>query len=694
MTPRLQLFITLLLHFEAGISGRLIYLHHRAGDDVVLPVDVDSSHYQCSGVEWIHYKYRYKKDIVLNGTIVKRSPGADRMSLSSNCSLIINNITAEDAGRYTCTTRYTYTHVYLNVLTVSPSPPDVDPGRDGDVTLRCSLMKDYYLDPCEQNSMIWVDETGSVLLGEGDGFVSGGQNNCVSDLMVKHQRRSKRRFTCRVVEGDRVEIDAEYTLDFTAETGVRTIILYHRVGDDVALQNNVDLSSSTCSNVEWIYSRDTSSVSHVFGSGGAEKTWPGAGRMDRKCSLIISNITAGDAGLYESRLRDKYNTVVYLGVLTISPSPPDVDPGRDGDVTLRCSLMRYSGLGLCEQNSIIWVDETGSVLLGEGDGFLSGGQNNCVSDLMVKHQRRSKRRFTCRVVEGDRVEIDAEYTLDFTAGTGVRTIILYHRVGDDVALQNNVDLSSSTCSNVEWIYSRDTSSVSHVFGSGGAEKTWPGAGRMDRKCSLIISNITAGDAGLYESRLRDKYNTVVYLSVLTISPSPPDVDPGRDGNVTLRCSLVRDRYFGPCEQNSIIWVDETGSVLLGEGDGFVSGGQNNCVSDLMVKHQRRSKRRFTCQVVEGDRVEIDAEYTLDFTDYTGLIIGWVVRGLMVVLVIIATFLIIYWMKVKRNNPRNQTDVQLPMQQYVNRDEDGDDDDDVVNYENDEGLPASVRSTDQ
>ncbi|XP_061573400.1 uncharacterized protein LOC133438747 [Cololabis saira] len=188
------------------------------------------------------------------------------------------------------------------------------------------------------------------------------------------------------------------------------------------------------------------------------------------------------------------------------------------------------------------------------------------------------------------------------AGTGVRTIILYHRVGDDVALQNNVDLSSSNCSDVEWIYSRDTSSASHEeFGSG--------AGRMDRNCSLIITNITAGDAGLYESRLRDKYNTVVYLSVLTISPSPPDVDPGRDGNVTLRCSLVRDRYFGPCEQNSIIWVDETGSVLLGEGDGFVSGGQNNCVSDLMVKHQRRSKRRFTCQVVEGDRVEIDAEYT-------------------------------------------------------------------------------------
>ncbi|XP_061602721.1 uncharacterized protein LOC133464636 [Cololabis saira] len=231
MTPRLQLFITLLLHFEAGISDGRIVLHHRAGDDVVLPSDLGSSYYPCSDVDWIYYKHRLAKEQfkVRNGNIEETSPGADRMSVSSNCSLIINNITAEDAGRYIFWIRndvvYSYKSVFLNVLTVTPSPPDVDPGRDGDVTLRCSLMRHVGLGPCEQNSIIWVDETGSVLLGEGDGFVSGGQNNCVSDLMVKHQRRSKRRFTCQVVEGDRVKIDAEYTLDFIDSSVINTRLI-------------------------------------------------------------------------------------------------------------------------------------------------------------------------------------------------------------------------------------------------------------------------------------------------------------------------------------------------------------------------------------------------------------------------------------------------------------------------------------
>ncbi|XP_061602798.1 uncharacterized protein LOC133464688 isoform X2 [Cololabis saira] len=229
MTLRLQLFTIFMLHFEAGISDGIV-LHHRAGDDVVLPRECDSAFDPCSHVHWISNNIQNPntQNEINNGLIEKKSPRADRMSLSSDCSLIINNITAEDAGLYTCRVgddAHYDTSVYLSVLTVSLYPPDVYTGSDGYVTLHCSLMRHSDLGSCEQNSIIWVDETGTVLLGEGDGFVSGGQKNCVSDLMVKHQRGSKRRFTCQVVEGDRVKIDAEYTLDFTDSSLIDTSVI-------------------------------------------------------------------------------------------------------------------------------------------------------------------------------------------------------------------------------------------------------------------------------------------------------------------------------------------------------------------------------------------------------------------------------------------------------------------------------------
>ncbi|XP_035986284.1 uncharacterized protein LOC118559860 [Fundulus heteroclitus] len=276
-------------------------------------------------------------------------------------------------------------------------------------------------------------------------------------------------------------------------------------------------------------------------------------------------------------------------------------------------MERYSWFGPCPEKSLLWVDETGSELLGEGVGFMSGGQTGCYSYLTVKLQSSSNRRYTCQFVEGDTVKVEAHYEIK----------VIYHRAGDDAVLSCKRPSSSLSCSTVDWFYTRaENMERQHEVHGGKVQSSARAARlRLDNKCSLIINNITAEDAGRYTCQLWDggRFDTDVYLNMMSISPSPPGADPTKDGDFTLQCSLVRSRGLGPCPEKSLLWVDETGSELLGEGVGFKSGGQTGCDSYLTVKLQSSSNRRYTCQFVEEDTVKVEAHYEIEgSTDWSPL----------------------------------------------------------------------------
>ncbi|XP_071323942.1 uncharacterized protein [Trachinotus anak] len=213
MTLLVLIFI-FVLQFEAGISGRRIHLYYRPGHDVILPCDsVSPSDTTCSRVTWLYNKDRDSTITeVRNGNVMKSSVRAARLSLDTNCSLLISNITAEDAGLYDCQPGETKTSLFLNILTISPAPADADPQRDGEVMLNCSLKRYIGLPPCRINRIRWVNETGAELFGEGVGYRILEQRDCVSVLKVKHQGGHTRRFTCQFVnESNIVQIQADYT---------------------------------------------------------------------------------------------------------------------------------------------------------------------------------------------------------------------------------------------------------------------------------------------------------------------------------------------------------------------------------------------------------------------------------------------------------------------------------------------------
>ncbi|XP_078798808.1 uncharacterized protein LOC105358411 isoform X1 [Oryzias latipes] len=553
MTLLLEIILIFMLQ-SGGISGKNEELIKRVGEDVFLHCNVDASSNQCSDIRWLYNRHSSTntEEITNTENEDQSSARASRLSVSSDCSLLITNITDEDAGRYECKTKSgSHAIVYLNILSISSSPSDVY----GRVDLTCSLLC-FGFSYCKQNSIIWMNETGSQLSGNNPEFEGKKQTNCVSVLTVKHQSGNNKRFTCKFVKDEEVKIDADYVL---TDISGQTKHLYQRVGDDVLLPCGTKSSSSSCSDVNWLYQKDPNAASITeVKNGNVVQSSARASRLSvsSDCSLLITNITDEDAGRFLCRLRNKNEFEAYLNTLS----------------------------------------------------NISG---------QTKH--------------------------------------LYQRVGDDVLLPCRTKSSSSSCSDVNWLYQKDPNAASITeVKNGNVVQSSARASRLSvsSDCSLLITNITDEDAGRFLCRLRNKNEFEVYLNTLSISKDPPEVHPRGNGSVTLQCSLNRHDRTIPCKQNSIIWVDETGSHLSGEGVGLEFRGQTNCDSVLIVKHQSGNNKRFTCKFVEDDEVKIDAVYVLDFSDVSGhniiIIVGAVMKVVLMFVGVVAALVYMYRRRTKEN----------------------------------------------
>ncbi|XP_033934470.1 uncharacterized protein [Pseudochaenichthys georgianus] len=104
------LAVILLLRFTAAVPGQnplSLSLSVRAGHRVTLPCEcahVIKPQHQCDGTTWVHsHDGRTTIELIAHGRInTNVISKADRLSVTENCSLVVKNITREDAGLYSC----------------------------------------------------------------------------------------------------------------------------------------------------------------------------------------------------------------------------------------------------------------------------------------------------------------------------------------------------------------------------------------------------------------------------------------------------------------------------------------------------------------------------------------------------------------------------------------------------------------
>ncbi|XP_061668831.1 uncharacterized protein LOC133496825 isoform X2 [Syngnathoides biaculeatus] len=187
-----------------GIRGQTIEIFARAGDVATLPCLRSS----CSRLAWLYSRdegnvLREVKD----GQVQASSDRSQRLSLNDDCSLMIAQVTGEDAGSFTCLQDGSLVvTVLLSVMTLTISSlPVSDPMGKNKVVLKCSLT--CYPAPmciCRPGRLRWMDEEGGELRPR-----TIKQNNCVSILKI-FPIDVKRKYTCQYIRRNDVWVQAQY----------------------------------------------------------------------------------------------------------------------------------------------------------------------------------------------------------------------------------------------------------------------------------------------------------------------------------------------------------------------------------------------------------------------------------------------------------------------------------------------------
>ncbi|XP_042611290.1 uncharacterized protein LOC122134641 [Cyprinus carpio] len=214
-----------LLTGASGVNETHVFIS--SGENVRLPCN--NTLHDCKSTTWIYNRFRDSADELINlGIKMKDTERRERLSLGSDCSLNINNISTEDYGSYTCRQyvngqQGTDAGVYLHVLHVSQT--EISAGLS--VTLFCQLYS-YPRVPCDDSvsseriQLFWVNQAGVKLTRSDSRYqISSSSDPCIITLnIILLNEDHNREWRCNVTQRDQLKISVTYTVK-SSEPGTK-----------------------------------------------------------------------------------------------------------------------------------------------------------------------------------------------------------------------------------------------------------------------------------------------------------------------------------------------------------------------------------------------------------------------------------------------------------------------------------------
>uniref|UniRef100_A0A8C1DKD2 Ig-like domain-containing protein n=1 Tax=Cyprinus carpio carpio TaxID=630221 RepID=A0A8C1DKD2_CYPCA len=228
------IFLASLLTGSSGVDDTHVFIS--SGENVRLPCN--NALHDCNSTTWIYNRFTHSAAVELIGLGIKKTDTErhERLSLGSDCSLNIKNVTKEDYGSYSCQQwmglqgqqkqQGADARVFLHVLHVSSSSSQTQISAGHSVTLSCQLYSYSYAGvSCdvwirsERIELFWVNQASVKKQTRSDSrYQISAPDHCLITLNTTLLNEDdNREWRCEVTQRDQVKTSVTYTVKSSAQ---------------------------------------------------------------------------------------------------------------------------------------------------------------------------------------------------------------------------------------------------------------------------------------------------------------------------------------------------------------------------------------------------------------------------------------------------------------------------------------------